>query len=359
MSFACGPPVSSSGGGASGKRDVDAVRVSSGAVDGKVAAHPGTAVELGAADTHAFGVGKVAAQDAHLRVDDVRLVVLDVGPEHGDVGGDARPRLGLHAGLDVVRVLGLDRCHLQRRPAKRVERLLASGAFPVVLGGDCSILLGCLLGDAAERAVPGLLLPRRPCRLLPARGGAERRGRVHGAGARHWPRARHRRRSRRPAPAGPRRGRRGARPARRGGGAGPWQPADRGQRHRRARPRRASAAGDAGCAAAAEALRRLADPALDGFWVHLDADVLDDAIMPAVDYRMPDGLRFDELGAVAAGRHRVGPRASASTSRSSIPGSIPTERHSQALRASDLRWTDRRPSGVRIDRGPWTSGARG
>ena len=32
-----------------------------------------------------------------------------------------------------------------------------------------------------------------------------------------------------------------------------------------------------------------------GFWVHLDADVLDDAIMPAVDYRLPDGLRWDEL----------------------------------------------------------------
>jgi arginase len=32
-----------------------------------------------------------------------------------------------------------------------------------------------------------------------------------------------------------------------------------------------------------------------GFWVHLDADVLDDGIMPAVDYRMPDGLSFEEL----------------------------------------------------------------
>lgn len=32
-----------------------------------------------------------------------------------------------------------------------------------------------------------------------------------------------------------------------------------------------------------------------GFWVHLDADVLDDGIMPAVDYRMPDGLGFEDL----------------------------------------------------------------
>jgi arginase len=35
-----------------------------------------------------------------------------------------------------------------------------------------------------------------------------------------------------------------------------------------------------------------------GFWIHLDADVLDDAIMPAVDYRLPDGLSWDELSAL-------------------------------------------------------------
>ena len=35
-----------------------------------------------------------------------------------------------------------------------------------------------------------------------------------------------------------------------------------------------------------------------GFWIHLDADVLDDAIMPAVDYRVPDGLSWAELSDV-------------------------------------------------------------
>lgn len=35
-----------------------------------------------------------------------------------------------------------------------------------------------------------------------------------------------------------------------------------------------------------------------GFWIHLDADVLDDTIMPAVDYRLPDGLSWDELSGV-------------------------------------------------------------
>ncbi|MFF3736248.1 arginase family protein [Streptomyces sp. NPDC002566] len=36
-------------------------------------------------------------------------------------------------------------------------------------------------------------------------------------------------------------------------------------------------------------------PGLDGFWVHLDADVLDPSVMPAVDSPDPDGLLPDEL----------------------------------------------------------------
>jgi arginase len=35
---------------------------------------------------------------------------------------------------------------------------------------------------------------------------------------------------------------------------------------------------------------------LDGFFIHLDADCLDDAIMPAVNFRVPDGLSWNELG---------------------------------------------------------------
>ncbi|HEX7125514.1 MAG TPA: arginase family protein [Thermodesulfobacteriota bacterium] len=35
-----------------------------------------------------------------------------------------------------------------------------------------------------------------------------------------------------------------------------------------------------------------------GFWIHLDADVLDDAVMPAVDYRIPGGLGWGELEGV-------------------------------------------------------------
>jgi arginase len=34
---------------------------------------------------------------------------------------------------------------------------------------------------------------------------------------------------------------------------------------------------------------------VEAFWIHVDLDVLDDAVMPAVDYRMPGGLSFGEL----------------------------------------------------------------
>jgi arginase len=37
-----------------------------------------------------------------------------------------------------------------------------------------------------------------------------------------------------------------------------------------------------------------------GFFIHLDADVVSDDLMPAVDYRMPDGLTWEELQTVLA-----------------------------------------------------------
>ncbi|MFC9910070.1 arginase family protein [Streptomyces sp. NPDC059862] len=53
----------------------------------------------------------------------------------------------------------------------------------------------------------------------------------------------------------------------------------------------------------ADALARVtaeafAIPQLQGFWVHLDADVLDPSVMPAVDSPDPDGLLPDELVAL-------------------------------------------------------------
>lgn len=48
-------------------------------------------------------------------------------------------------------------------------------------------------------------------------------------------------------------------------------------------------------AATREAVDHLLRPELDGFFIHLDADCLDDAIMPAVDFRVPGGLSWGEL----------------------------------------------------------------
>ena len=54
-------------------------------------------------------------------------------------------------------------------------------------------------------------------------------------------------------------------------------------------------------AAARTALATLAAPGLDGFWVHVDADVVDAALLPAVDSPEPDGLSWDDLATLLGG----------------------------------------------------------
>lgn len=49
---------------------------------------------------------------------------------------------------------------------------------------------------------------------------------------------------------------------------------------------------------ASAVLQTLEVPVTDGFWVHLDADVLDPSVMPAVDSPDPGGLMPDELAAL-------------------------------------------------------------
>jgi arginase len=51
-------------------------------------------------------------------------------------------------------------------------------------------------------------------------------------------------------------------------------------------------------AAGASVADRIAQPGLSGAWIHLDVDVLDDAVMPAVDSRQPGGLSYDDLEAL-------------------------------------------------------------
>jgi arginase len=61
--------------------------------------------------------------------------------------------------------------------------------------------------------------------------------------------------------------------------------------------------------AAADRALAVVDAAdLDGFWIHVDADVLDPQIMPAVDSPEPGGLSYDDL-TVVLGRLLSSPRA--------------------------------------------------
>lgn len=58
-----------------------------------------------------------------------------------------------------------------------------------------------------------------------------------------------------------------------------------------------------------DALDVVARDNIEGFWIHIDADVLHDDLMPAVDYRNPDGLTWAQLTtivqtALATGRAR-------------------------------------------------------
>jgi arginase len=48
-------------------------------------------------------------------------------------------------------------------------------------------------------------------------------------------------------------------------------------------------------AAARATVGHLTRAELDGCFIHVDADCLDDAVMPAVDFRVPGGLSWDEL----------------------------------------------------------------
>jgi arginase len=50
--------------------------------------------------------------------------------------------------------------------------------------------------------------------------------------------------------------------------------------------------------AAQAALDRLTRPEIEGFFIHLDADCLDDRIMPAVDYRLPDGFSWSDVTSI-------------------------------------------------------------
>ncbi len=174
--------------------------------------------------------------------------------------------------------------------ADAIEPLLAEGEIPVVLGGYCSILLGCLLA-ARRRGLSGLLfLDGHADFFQPS---AEPKGEVASmelaiAVGRHDT-----------ALARPE----GRSPLVREGDVVAFGRRDEQDSDEHGSQRIEDSdielidlkrIREVGIAAATrQALDHLAR--LDGFWLHLDADVLDAEIMPAVDYIVEGGLAWDEL----------------------------------------------------------------
>ncbi|HEX2340177.1 MAG TPA: arginase family protein [Vicinamibacterales bacterium] len=180
-----------------------------------------------------------------------------------------------------------------RALAGRVAAAAESGAFVVVLGGDCSIVLGCLLGvRKAGRGPVGLAYVDAHADFASPEesrtGSAASMCLALAAGRGETPLARLA----------------GSEPLTRPENvvligrrdhAEPWYGHD---------ALRASAILDLSGAAVRErgpaasaraALERLAPPRASSFWIHVDADVLDPSVVPAVDSPTPGGLELEEL----------------------------------------------------------------
>lgn len=181
------------------------------------------------------------------------------------------------------------------RLADAVGAQLDAGRFPLVLGGDCSILLGCLLA-AHRRGRHGLVFLdghhdlQRPD--VSRTGGAAGMDLALAVGI-------------------------GPPMLTALGGAGSlvdssdvclvgvrdnpaWYTGDDVQRARAAmQVLPLETLRQLGMSAAGESIAaRVTRAELSGAWIHCDVDVLDDAVMPAVDSRQPDGLSYDELEAL-------------------------------------------------------------
>jgi arginase len=178
--------------------------------------------------------------------------------------------------------------------ADAVTAVLGEGEFPVVLGGDCSILLGTMLA-LRRRGRYGLLhidgdADYYQPEVNPLNGAASASDLAFATG----------------------RGPdvvtdiEGLRPLVRAEDVVVFASRDAADRERRGcqplpagmlvvdrdQVRRLGA--DAAAREAVGYLTRAGGPE-DGFWIHLDADVLDETIMQAVDDPRPDGLAWDEL----------------------------------------------------------------
>ncbi|MFD0270413.1 arginase family protein [Streptomyces sp. NPDC127106] len=179
--------------------------------------------------------------------------------------------------------------------ADRIEKHLRAGEFPVVLGGDCSIQLGASLalrrlGRYGLAAIDGSADFRHP-------GNEAVNGPVGAAGGEELALATGR----------------GQADLTDLEGLGPYlrdedvrlfglRDGDADLPELRAAGIRTATVGEIRARGAGDVARAALDglhpPVTDGFWVHLDADVLDPGVMPAVDSPDPGGLLPAELAAL-------------------------------------------------------------
>lgn len=177
------------------------------------------------------------------------------------------------------------------RLADAVERILARDELPIVLGGDCSIVLGSMLALRRRGRYGLLFIDGHADFYQPeANPNGEAASMDLAFVTGHGPRLLADLEGRAPlvrdedAVAFAFRDEE----EQRAYGSQALPPALRAFPLRRAR--------EMGVAAAARAaVEHLTRPELDGFFIHVDADCLSDDIMPAVDYRLPGGLSFREL----------------------------------------------------------------
>ncbi|TDB84104.1 arginase family protein [Actinomadura sp. KC216] len=186
------------------------------------------------------------------------------------------------------------------RLASRVGELLDTGRFPVVLGGDCSILLGPMLA-LRRRGTYGLAYLDGHDDYSPRRDRPAWAGRLTAGGMAlglvtgHGPDALSDLGGLRPYVAEEHVAHIGVQ----------REPEDHeiadlaAFDNSRIRRYPIEYVREHGAGAAAEGARaHLEDAPIDGFWIHLDADILDQSVMPAVDSPNPDGLSFEELTSV-------------------------------------------------------------
>lgn len=187
-----------------------------------------------------------------------------------------------------------------RALAERVALALEHGRFPLVIGGDCSIILGTLLAARRFASRVGLA-------YLDAHAdfGTPEESRTGSAASMCLALAAGRGVS-------PLAALTGSEPLVRGEDVALIGRRDEGQSYYGHDALAAAGildlpgtvlAGEGSAIVATRALERIAGDRIDGFWIHVDADVLDPRIMPAVDSPEPGGPDVAQLAAL------VGPLA--------------------------------------------------